>query len=794
MNKLFGKSKRVKEKEKRAVEQKEENDFLYGRTRSSARGLTSADSVSAMDNQRTTVGTVAEAEVSPGSSLGGRGSRGDLKSAKQSPGNQNEQNSDWGAPQAPSPGGTGGGKTSGMSREEIDRLTKRRLKEERRKRGGAASMNDGNATESHARSQFEGRLSKSTSSPSTTDVSEENDNSYKSDRKYGYDEDNDVEERRRRHRERDEKDRKMKETIRQQRDAARDMRKSTKSHNEEQDERNRKMKKSTRKQREATKELHNGATRHKHNEDDELEERRRRRREQDEKDRKMKQHIREQRNAAKSMRSSSPTNEDDEQDRKMPHDQAMKVEEDADAKKMDHKRVSFNIDPRSLEKEEEGGDYNQNLIDLHLAQYLRASKIGDEEDEEGDNFPIGLNEFEEEEFRKNRERRMSRRISATTMKINAWQQKYSLKKAMQLAERTPEQEWASSFYRCDPRWQIMKFFDEVAREGGEAPMDENLAASPLANLFNKANVFTVWRPTSDEAIKNMMLGVATGKGLDIKGKSAKKGNISSYVPFIQIYEEPHKEHVHALIKDGRVIRIFYQTEKCRNEAYEMLLDVKDFMLFAAEDAMRVLSDEYADEAEQQLAMKHLMYDDTNLAVNFVDTYVDSSEPVFGLDITERLFWESYVMMQDCSRTPGTEWDIGRGSEPTFMDMNFKAIRHEPAPGARRAVVYQMSKTSPMEPRKLLMAYEEYGRVKPVVSDFDCFLLGSRGVKYKEPVPPEQVELLQWSVKNISEVLDERAATKSTAGWMETWFKVLKKAAVKGYYPKVIPLISFVWVL
>jgi len=85
---------------------------------------------------------------------------------------------------------------------------------------------------------------------------------------------------------------------------------------------------------------------------------------------------------------------------------------------------------------------------------------------------------------------------------------------------------------------------------------------------------------------------------------------------------------------------------------------------------------------------------------------------------------------------------------------------------------------------LLMAYEEHGVVKPVVSDFDCFLLGSRGVKYKEPIPPEQIELVKWSVKNIREVLDERAASDdTTAGWMETWFKVLKKAALKGYYPK-----------
>ena len=74
--------------------------------------------------------------------------------------------------------------------------------------------------------------------------------------------------------------------------------------------------------------------------------------------------------------------------------------------------------------------------------------------------------------------------------------------------------------------------------------------------------------------------------------------------------------------------------------------------------MRILSDERASEEEQELAMKHLMYDDTNIRVTLVDTYVKSEAPVFGLDITERLFWESYVMMQDCSRSAGTQWDIG----------------------------------------------------------------------------------------------------------------------------------------
>jgi hypothetical protein len=84
----------------------------------------------------------------------------------------------------------------------------------------------------------------------------------------------------------------------------------------------------------------------------------------------------------------------------------------------------------------------------------------------------------------------------------------------------------------------------------------------------------------------------------------------------------------------------------------------------------------------------------------------------------------------------------------------------------------------------LVAYEEHGRVKPVVSDFDCFLTGTRGVRYQEPLPKDQVDLVKWSVENISDVLDDQDATQSTKGWMETWFGVLKKAALKGYYPKV----------
>ena len=851
MNKLFAKSKKSKDKQKKEEELSHENDFLHGRSK--RMGIGGADTQSTRqlmgNSYRSSNNNISRG--SPGTNSGNnstshnernerefsrslnstdktatsmstsyyRGESFEAVSARDEYNNIHNNN------HLRAEGGDGssppqaGGKSSGMSQEDVDHSGVQEDIEQSRRR----KANKHGKERKHGKSD----RSKSDRKPSGRRHKHSEDG-----------DDNDVDphvsrsSRKHRHRDRDRGDDKHKKSSRKHPDEKNYEGENTSSHRRRhtQEEKDRKIKSSIRKEREAMKAsirlegkedtAVDTSQRGAEDENDELEQRRRRRREQDEKDRKMKQSIREQRDAAKDLRSSTFANtaqsyDDDEHDeverpRRRQRDQDEKDRKRHNFRSGDLRRTTIDegdghdqdefeaglgglqLGTQSQKQEEPNevtrrpGRTTQNLIDLHIAQFRATSKTTDNEeyddfDEVDANAP--LEDFEDQEAQRNQERRQSRRVSANTMKINAWQQKYSLKKALELAERTPEMEWLSSFYRCDPRWNIMKFFDEVAREGGEAPMDENLAASPLANLFNKASVFTVWRPTSGEAIKNMMLGIATGKGLDIKGKSAKRGNISSYVPFIQIYEDPHKEHVRAYIKDGKTIRVFYQSEEARNEANEMMLDIKDFMLFAAEDAMRVLSDEYADPAEQELAMKHLMYDDTNLNVKLVDTYIDSSHPVYGLDITERLFWESYVMMQDCSRPAGTDWDIGRNSELTFMDMNFKAIRNIPAPGEPRAVVYQMSKSSPMEPRMLLMAYEEYGRVKPVVSDFDCFLLGSRGVKYEHPIPQDQIDLVKWSVKNISEVLDERVESDSKAGWMESWFKVLKKAALKGYYPK-----------
>mmetsp|Transcript_53327 Transcript_53327/g.79676 ORF Transcript_53327/g.79676 Transcript_53327/m.79676 type:complete len:799 (+) Transcript_53327:86-2482(+) len=348
-----------------------------------------------------------------------------------------------------------------------------------------------------------------------------------------------------------------------------------------------------------------------------------------------------------------------------------------------------------------------------------------------------------------------------------------------LVQQQKISEWMSSFYHTDPRWQILKFFDDVAREGAVnlsalaqlAPSSVN----PL-NMFARSSVFTVWRPTSLDSIRKMMLGEATGKGLDIKGKSATKGKLSGFVPFLQIHEEAHKKKIGTLRSDGRM-RIFYKTEQAREMVVQELEPMCQDMMRAVNTAKLVLTkcpDEVSD-AIWESSLEKVLWDMKDPSIKRVDLYAPRC---YGVDIPERLFWESYVMRQDCSRPPGSDYDTGRPSQPAFQDMNFAAVRNHPYPDAPRAVVWQYGDNdNHMCPTTLIMAYEEKGQVSPVVSDFDAFLVGTRGVRYTEPLPPEQIELIHWCVSQIETILESE---QNSTGWTSQWLNVLKTSKEKGF--------------
>lgn len=350
------------------------------------------------------------------------------------------------------------------------------------------------------------------------------------------------------------------------------------------------------------------------------------------------------------------------------------------------------------------------------------------------------------------------------------------KKQLLLSERF--QEWASSFLRTDPRFQIMHFFDDVSQVGAEKIESEGVRPESVHSIlvpFQRASVFTVWRPTSFDAIEKMMLGLASGKGLNIKGKSAKRGKLSGYVPFVQIHDDRHKKMIGTLPKGCR-IRIFYKHREACDDAVTFLEQISEEMVATVTTAKEVLSDESSTDEANEIAMQRLLWDMIDPGVHRIDEY----EPTcYGLDIEERLFWESYVMRQDCTREPGTEYDSGRQSEPAFQDMNFAAIRDKKGP---QPVVWQYSDPEhPMDPRNLLMAYEENGKVTPVVSDFDCFLVGTRGVTYKSPLPSDQIEMTKWCVSQTEKILDNPDLSKT---WTQRWLGLLKREALKGFHPEM----------
>lgn len=396
---------------------------------------------------------------------------------------------------------------------------------------------------------------------------------------------------------------------------------------------------------------------------------------------------------------------------------------------------------------------------------------------------------------------LSRRESKRRSNVNTAQLTLGIEEEsaqyLDLVQKFRVQDWLASFRRTDPRFQIMRFFDDVAQEGSEmllrksGYLNPNMV-SPLLKAFRRTGVFSVWRPTSKESIKKMILGHGTGKGLDIKGKSAKIGKLSAFVPFLQIHDETHKNKVRTLPKNGS-IRVFYKKKVARDKAKETLELISEKMTQDVATAKSFLEDasNSDDELEEQ-AMRALLLDFDYKTITLIDDY---GPGCYGLVVAKRVFWEAYVMKQDISRAPGSMFDTGRPSIPAFQDMNFSSIKqydeNHPCPNDKpRAVVWQYADPysnpnepdpDPMLPQTLLMAYEENGRVLPVVSDFDCFLIGTRAVKFCDPIPKDQIELVNWTIDETEKILESPVSDK---GWTSKWLEVMKDTKAKSHHIKM----------
>lgn len=341
--------------------------------------------------------------------------------------------------------------------------------------------------------------------------------------------------------------------------------------------------------------------------------------------------------------------------------------------------------------------------------------------------------------------------------------------------------WASEFRQLDPRYMLLSFFNDLSLRGTQNLEPASFDTGPIHPLLRylfRSSFFTVWRPTSLDAIKRMILGEAVGKGIDIKGKSAKRGKLSGMVPFLQIHENRHKRMIRMLPKKGNM-RLFFTNHgrRARDVVAERLDDLAEEMCATVREARCVLRDDKASSKIFKDAVESMLLDMTDPSIRYIDDYAPHR---CGLEIPVRLFWEAFFVRQDCTRRIGSEYDTGRPSQPAFQDMNNAAILDTNVKeGAPRAVVLQNADSAfPMNPFELLMAYEENGRVLPVVSDFDCFLVGSRGVNFSAPMHSDQLDHLKWSVSGIEKILKSPPRPEN---WTSRWLEVLKEATGNKFH-------------
>ena len=235
-----------------------------------------------------------------------------------------------------------------------------------------------------------------------------------------------------------------------------------------------------------------------------------------------------------------------------------------------------------------------------------------------------------------------------------------------------------------------------------------------------------------------------------------------------------------VLKSDRT-KIFFNSATARNAVGRLLGQKSKEMALRVAKAKFALAkmEETNDHSNEEACIEELdRYEVDNIEITLNDNYAPDR---YGIEVSCRVLWEALVIETDISRE--SDMTTGRASQPPFQDMNFATLRKQYKNSAI-PVLYQYSDTDPFDPRMLIIAYEEEGRVTPVVSDFDCFLIGSRNFFFEEEMAEDQIELLDWCISQIEWILDNQ--TDLPGSWTVKWLTILKHAAINGFVPKMPP--------
>ena len=222
-----------------------------------------------------------------------------------------------------------------------------------------------------------------------------------------------------------------------------------------------------------------------------------------------------------------------------------------------------------------------------------------------------------------------------------------------------------------------------------------------------------------------------------------------YIPFILVYDDDHKKQIRRDDLKATMIRVFFKSNKARSEACDILYDVAEMIQFLAKDALQILSSETSTEKQQEQVLENLLFDGCDVSISMIDEYAPE---VYGIVISDRLFWEAFVMPHDFQEFASDF--IGsaavrsrRQSNPEAQKQNLVPFhsterRH---PLSSMPCIIQMDDESPLLPHTLIVGIEKAGlgvmpadrqswgtEIQEIPSDADAWA-------HAEGIPPDAFE-------------------------------------------------------
>jgi len=192
-----------------------------------------------------------------------------------------------------------------------------------------------------------------------------------------------------------------------------------------------------------------------------------------------------------------------------------------------------------------------------------------------------------------------------------------------------------------------------------------------------------------------------------------------YIPFIMVYDEDHKKQIRRDTLNANMMKVYFTSSKARSEACEILYDVAEMMEFLAEDAKQILSSPSSSEKQQAEVLENLLFDGCDVSISMVDDFAPSA---YGIEISDRLFWEGFVMpfgdFKEFRRDfigifPSTKRQSNPESQIRNL-MHFQPMKRHLL--AAFPCIVQMDAESPMSPQTLVVGYEKNNQVIPAAPD------------------------------------------------------------------------------